>query len=244
MEAIQDALTDKTKAIIFSSPCNPTGAIFDEAYLRELADLLENYPNVFVISDEIYEFINYQKNHFSIAQVEDFQRRTFVVNGLSKGYAMTGWRIGYLAAPKWLADAVGKFQGQITSGTCSVAQRAALAALTGTMEPTEQMVQAFEKRRKLVLDRLSAMEGVNVAEPQGAFYFFPEVRSFFGKAAGSWNIEDATDLAMYILEEAHVSTVAGDAFGAPGYLRLSYAASEDQLTEALNRIEKALATLS
>lgn len=240
---LEEAITPKTKALILCSPSNPTGSVYTKEELKGLADVLARYPQVIVVSDEIYEHINYVGGHESIAQFENIRDRVVIINGVSKGYAMTGWRIGFIAAPKWIASACNKLQSQYTSGPCSVAQKAALAAYTGDQSCVEDMRKAFERRRDLVVTLAKEIPGFKVNHPKGAFYLFPEVSSYFGKSCGDRKIEDAGDLAMYLLEEGHVATVGGAAFGAPDCLRFSYATSDDNLKEALRRIKETLAKL-
>ena len=242
-EQLEKAITPKTRAIIFSSPSNPTGSLYSKAELKAIADVLAKYPDVIVISDEIYEHINFVGEHESIAQFEDIKRRCVVVNGVSKGYAMTGWRIGFIAAPVWIAKAVTKLQGQFTSGACSIAQKASEAALNAGDSECKKMTKIFKSRRDLVLGLLKEIPGLKLNTPQGAFYIFAEVSSFFGKEADGVKINTSDDLAMYLLEKAHVATVGGISFGAPECLRLSYATSEDRLTEAAKRLKEALAKL-
>lgn len=240
---VEDALTEKTKAVIFSSPCNPTGAVIKRDTMKEIAAVLSKRKDIYVISDEIYEYINYTGDHVSIGSFPEMKENTITVNGMSKGYAMTGWRIGYISAPVWLAKACAKFQGQFTSGACSIAQRAALAAITGDQTPTIEMGKAYLKRRDMVLDMLKEIPGLNTPTPDGAFYIFPDVSSYFGKSDGKTTINTASDMSLYILDEALVSTVTGDAFGAPNCIRISYAASDDDLVEAVKRIKEVLAKL-
>lgn len=243
-EQLENAITDKTKAIIFSSPCNPTGAVFSQAELEAIAKVVLAHENIYVIADEIYEHINFTDQHFSIASVPGMFERTITVNGFSKGYAMTGWRVGYICAPKWIAGACNKMQGQFTSGVCGIAQRAALAALTGDIEPTKKMAEVYQSRRKLVLDLIAEIPGMKANHPEGAFYVFPDVSFYFGKSNGEHKINDASDLSMYLLNEAKVSVVTGIAFGSPGCVRISYAASDEELKEALKRIKEALSKLN
>jgi len=238
------AITDKTKAIIFSSPCNPSGAVFSKDELKAIADVVLRHENIMVIADEIYEYINFTGKHESIGAFPGMFERTITVNGFSKGHAMTGWRVGYICAPEWLVKAVNKLQGQTTSGICSIAQRAAIAAVSGDMGPTMEMAAAYKRRRQLVLDLLADIPGVKSNEPQGAFYVFPDMSSFFGKSDGETNVNDANDLALYILGKAHVSTVSGAAFGSPNCIRISYAASDEDLKTALLKIKDALAQLN
>lgn len=243
-EQVKEAITDKTKAVIFSSPCNPTGSVFSRQELEAIAEVLKDREDITVISDEIYELINFGTKHESIGTIGDMIDRTVTVNGFSKGYAMTGWRVGYIGAPTWIAKAANKMQGQYTSGNCSIAQRAALTALTGPMEPTKEMAKAYENRRALVYDLLKEIPGFEVNMPQGAFYFFPNVKSYIGKEGEGVKINSVNDLCMYLLEDAHVSLVTGEAFGDPECLRLSYAASESELRSAIAKVKESLAKLS
>lgn len=240
---LEQAITPKTRMLILCSPSNPTGSVYTRAELEALAKVLEKHPNVFIISDEIYEYINFVGKHESIGQFESIFDRVVIVNGVSKGYAMTGWRIGYCAAPLWVAKACNKLQGQTTTGPNSIAQKAATVAINSDGAFPVTMCKAFEKRRNIVYERLKAMPGVNANMPQGAFYFFPEVKDLFGKANGDEVISNSSDLAMYLLNSANVALVPGSAFGAPDYIRLSYAASEASLVEAMNRIEAAIKQL-
>ncbi len=241
---LKAAITDKTKAIIFSSPCNPTGSVFTEEELKSLSEVILEHDELFVISDEIYEHINYTGAHCSIGSLPNMQDRTITVNGFAKGFAMTGWRVGYIGAPEWIAKGANKMQGQVTSANCSIAQRAALTALTTDLGPTKEMAKEYLRRRDIVHGLLKEIPGVEVNVPQGAFYFFPDVSSYFGKKAGDKLIANASDLCIHILEEAHVSLVTGEAFGAPKCVRLSYAASEEDLREAIKRIAEVLSKLS
>lgn len=243
-DQIREAITDKTKALIFSSPCNPTGSVFNRNELEAIAEVLKERKDIIVISDEIYELINFGEKHESIGTLEGMQDRTVTVNGFSKGFAMTGWRVGYIGAPLWLAKAANKMQGQYTSGNCSIAQRAGLGALTGSMEPTREMAKAYEERRALVHSLLKEIPGFEVNMPQGAFYFFPNVKHYLGMSNGEVSITSINDLCMYLLEDARVSLVTGEAFGDPECLRLSYAASEEDLKTAIARIKESLAKLS
>ena len=243
-EQIKEAITEKTKAIIFSSPCNPTGSVFTKQELEAIASVLEKRKDIIVIADEIYEMINFTGKHESIGAIDGMLERTVTVNGFSKGYAMTGWRVGYIGAPLWLAKAAGKMQGQYTSGNSSIAQRAAYTALTSSKQPSVEMAQAYEKRRSLVFDLLEAIPGFNVNMPQGAFYFFPNVSHYIGKSSASVKINSTNDLCLYLLKDSKVSLVTGEAFGDPRCLRLSYAASEHDLRNALARIKESLAKLS
>ena len=241
---LEAAITDKTKAIIYSSPCNPTGAVFSKEELEAIADVVKRHDGIMVIADEIYEYINFAGVNHSIAAVPGMFERTITVNGVSKSYAMTGWRIGYICAPEWLAKAVNKMQGQVTSGVCSIAQRAALAAILGGKEKTAEMVETYRRRREMVYELLRDIPGMKINKPEGAFYMFPDISSYFGKSNGDVKIENASDMAMYILNTAHVSVVTGDAFGSPKCIRISYAASDENLKEALKRIKDALGKLS
>jgi len=236
-EQLRAAITPKTKMIWFSSPCNPSGMLYSKEELRALADVLVDYPNIIVVSDEIYEHINFVGEHFSMAQFEDMYDRTVVVNGVSKAFAMTGWRIGYIGAPEYIARACNKMQGQITSGANCIAQRAVIMALEAPVSNIQFMIDEFKERRQLILGLLNNIEGFETTEPQGAFYVFPNVSSFFGKTLKGHKIENATDFSMFLLEEALVATVTGDAFGNPDCIRISYAASQDQIKEALQRIK-------
>ncbi|NND07660.1 MAG: pyridoxal phosphate-dependent aminotransferase [Saprospiraceae bacterium] len=236
---LANALTDKTKMLIFSSPCNPTGSVYTAEELAALVQVLKDYPRVVVVSDEIYEFINFTDRHMSIGTFDEVKDRTVTVNGFSKGFAMTGWRLGYMGAPAWIASACTKIQGQVTSGANSFGQKAAAYALGASRESAEIMCKAFLSRRDIVIDLCKRIPGFKVNKPTGAFYVFPDVSSFFGKSANGSVIKDANDFAQYILHEAHVSLVSGSAFGADECVRISYAASEDQLREALERIRKA-----
>jgi len=240
---LEAAITPRTKALILCSPSNPTGSVYSKEELKDLADVLAKYPDITIISDEIYEHINYIGKHESIAQFDNIKERVVVVNGVSKAYAMTGWRVGFIAAPLWIAKATNKLQGQYTSGASSIAQKAAVAAFTGDQSCVEEMRQAFLRRRDLGVKLLKEIPGIKVNVPQGAFYLFPEVDTYFGKSFENYSINDVGDLAMYLLEVGHVATVGGAAFGAPTCLRLSYATSDEQLTEAIKRIKEALAKL-
>ena len=242
-EQLEQAITAKTRLVVLCSPSNPTGSIYSRDELRALADVLARHEQVMIIADEIYEHINYVGGHESLAQFEAIRDRVCIINGVSKAYAMTGWRIGYLAAPLWLAKAVTKLQGQYTSGASSIAQKAAEAAYNGPQQCVEDMRVAFERRRDLIVSLFKAIPGMRVNVPDGAFYLFPEVSAFFGKRAGDTVINDAGDLALYLLNEAHVATVSGDAFCCPGYIRLSYATSDDNIREAARRIAAALEKL-
>jgi aspartate aminotransferase len=237
------AITSKTRAIIFSSPCNPTGSVFLRDELEAIAHVVLKHDNLLVIADEIYEHINFTGKHFSIASLPGMFERTITVNGFAKGFAMTGWRVGYIAAPKWIADGCNKVQGQLTSANCSIAQRAALAAITSDIAPTLAMVNEYHHRREVVYNILKEIPGIKTNYPQGAFYFFPDVSSYFGKSNGSIVIRNSDDFCMYMLEKAHVSLVPGEAFGDENCIRISYAAAEKDLIEALRRMKEALALL-
>lgn len=240
---LEAAITPKTKMVMLCSPSNPTGSVYSREELKGLADVLAKYPDIIILADEIYEHINYTGEFNSISQFENVRDRVVIVNGVSKAYAMTGWRIGFLAAPLWIAKANSKLQSQYTSGCSSIAQKAAEEAYNGPQECVETMRQAFERRRDLIVSLLKEIPGLKINHPEGAFYIFPEVSSYFGKTDGSRTIKDANDLAMYLLEVAHVATVDGAAFCAPGYIRLSYATSDDNIREAARRIAEALAKL-
>lgn len=240
---LEAAITPRTKALILCSPSNPTGSVYSKEELAALAEVLAKYPQVIIIADEIYEHINYVGKHESIAQFENVREQVVIVNGVSKAYAMTGWRIGFVAGPEWIVKAINKLQGQYTSGPCSVSQKAAEAAYTGTQDPVEEMRQAFERRRDLIVKLAKEIPGLEVNQPQGAFYLFPKCDSFYGKSAGDRTINDADDLAMYLLEVGHVACVGGTSFGAPECIRISYATSDENIVEAMRRIKEALAQL-
>jgi aspartate aminotransferase len=240
---VEKAITPKTKAILFSSPCNPSGSVFSEQELRAIADVVAKHERVHVIADEIYEYINFEGKHFSIGSIPSIKDRVITVNGFSKGYAMTGWRVGYIAAAKQIAAACDKIQGQVTSGTCSIAQKAAYAGITGDMSFAKEMTSAYKRRRDLVIGLLKEIPGLKINVPKGAFYIFPDVSAYLGKSFNGQVIKTAGDLAMYVLNEGHVSSVGGDAFGAPNNLRISFAASDDNLKEAIRRIKECLAKL-
>jgi len=237
---LEAAITPKTKAFIFSSPCNPTGTVYTREELEALAAVFERHPHITVISDEIYEYIRFEGNHESIATIGKMQERTVVVNGLSKGFAMTGWRFGYIAAPLPIAQACVKLQGQFTSATCSITQRAAIAALTGDLSPSMAMTAAFKRRRSLVVEALSKIDRLHCNQPDGAFYVFPDVSQYYGTSWGDYQIQNADDLATYLLMEAHVAVVTGEAFGDTNCIRISYATSDEKLKEAMRRITLAL----
>ncbi|WP_372744987.1 pyridoxal phosphate-dependent aminotransferase [Lutibacter sp.] len=237
---LEAAITPKTKMIFFNSPNNPSGTVYSEAEYRALAAVIEKYPNIYIMSDEIYEHINYGEPMFSFASIESMYDRTITVNGVAKAFAMTGWRIGYIGAPEWIAKACNKLQGQITSGANSIAQRATIAALDAPVSKIQYMVDEFKKRRDIVLELLAEIDGVKCNTPGGAFYVFPDVSAFFGKTIKGYKIENAGDFSMFLLEVANIATVTGDAFGAPTCLRISYAASEKQLREAMKRFKEAV----
>lgn len=242
-EQLEAAITPKTKLFMFSSPCNPSGSVYSREELKGLADVFSKYPDVLIISDEIYEYINYKGKHESIAQFADIKDRVIIVNGLSKGFAMTGWRLGYIAADPAIVKGCEKLQGQITSATCSITQRAAIEALTGDLTPSHDMLKAFTDRRKRMLELLKEIPDIRCAVPDGAFYVFPKVDTYFGKKHGDAVIANADDLCMYLLNTAHVSTVTGTAFGEPTCIRISFANSMPNIEKALERIKKALAAL-
>ncbi|WP_010230666.1 pyridoxal phosphate-dependent aminotransferase [Gillisia marina] len=239
-QQLKEAITPKTKMIWYSSPCNPSGMVYSKEELRALADVLLDYPDIIVLSDEIYEHINFVGGHASMAQFDDMYDRVITVNGVSKAFAMTGWRIGYIGAPEWIARACNKMQGQITSGANCIAQRAVITALEAPVSKIQFMIDTFKERRKLIISLLDAIEGFKTTEPEGAFYVFPDISFFFGKILKGHQIDNATDFSMFLLEEALVATVTGDAFGNPNCIRFSYAASEDQIKEALKRIKEAV----
>lgn len=243
-EQLEAAITPKSKIFMFSSPCNPTGSVYSKEELAALVKVFEKHPKIFIISDEIYEHINFVGKHESIAQFESIKDRVIIVNGFSKAFAMTGWRLGYIAANKDIAAANDKMQGQTTSGTCSIAQRAGIVAYEQGLESVHKMKEAFARRRQLVYELLNDIPGVKTNLPEGAFYFFPEISSFFGKKDPDGNvIKDSSDLALYLLNFGHIATVGGDSFGNNNYIRLSYAASDENLKEALRRMKEALAKL-
>ncbi len=246
-DQLENAINPKTKLFIFSSPCNPTGAVYSKEELAALAEVFRKYPQVFIISDEIYEYINYAHSkgggHQSIAQFDFLKDRVILINGLSKGFAMTGWRLGYMAANETIAKACEKIQGQFTSGTSAISQRAAIAALSGSLAPTYEMIEQFTTRKNRVIELLQELPELQFNEPDGAFYIFPEVNYYLGKKDGDVVIENANDLCMYLLNTAHVSTVAGDAFGAPGYIRISFANSMKNIEAGFKRIKEGLENL-
>lgn len=239
-QQLEAAITPKTKMIWFSSPCNPSGSVYSKSELRALADVLKNHPNIYIVSDEIYEHINFVGGHASMAEFEDMYDRTITVNGVSKAFAMTGWRIGFLGAPEAIARACNKMQGQITSGANCIAQRAVITALEASPTKVQYMIDEFKVRRDLILGLLKDIDGFTCNTPEGAFYVFPDVTAFFGKTLNGTLIKNATDFSLYLLEAALVATVTGDAFGNPNCIRISYAASQDQIIEAINRIKKAV----
>jgi len=243
-DQLEQAITPKTRAFLFSSPSNPTGEVYSKSELKRLVDVFIKYPQILIISDEIYEYINYEGRHESIAQFDEIRDRVAVINGVSKGYAMTGWRIGYMAGPLWLAKACMKLQGQYTSGACSIAQKASIAGFTGDQKPIDLMVNEFKKRRDLVVSRLSRIKGVRTNNPPGAFYVLPDITDFIGKSFGDTVIMNSNDLVMFLLNEAHVALVSGAAFGAPDCIRISYSTSETVLNQAIDRIEAALSKLT
>lgn len=240
---VEAAITPRTKVFMFSSPCNPSGAVYNKAELESLAAVFRKYPNIAIISDEIYEYINFVGKHESIAQFEDLKDRVVLINGLSKGFAMTGWRLGYIAASAQIAKACEKLQGQFTSGTNSITQKAAVAALTGDLRPSMEMTEEFTRRRARTLQLVSEIPGFKCFEPEGAFYVFPDVSAYYGKSDGTNTIQNAADLSMYILNNAHVSSVMGDAFGEPKCVRFSFANSMGNIEKAWGRIKEALAKL-
>ena len=243
-EQVAQAITPNTKAILFSTPCNPTGSVFSEKELRAIAEVVAKNERIIVIADEIYEYINFEGSHFSIGSIDEIRERVVTVNGVSKGFAMTGWRVGYIGAPKYIAAACDKIQGQVTSGTCSIAQKASLAAVNGDLSAPKEMAAAYRRRRDLVIGLLKEIPGLKVNVPTGAFYAFPDVSAYLGKTAPDGSrIEKASDLSMHILNDVYVSSVGGDAFGAPDCIRISFAASDDNLKEAFRRIKECLAKL-
>jgi aspartate aminotransferase len=241
---LEAAVTPKTKAVIYSSPCNPTGSVFSKEELEAIAEVVKKHPSMMVIADEIYELINFVGRNYSIASFPGMFERTITVNGFSKGYAMTGWRVGYICAPLEIAKACEKIQGQFTSGGTGIAQRAALAGISGDQAPSKAMAEAYLRRRDLVLGLIQDIPGIKTHIPEGAFYFFPDVSAFFGKSAHGYDVKTADDLCLYLLAIANVSLVTGEAFGAPSCIRLSYAASDEELVEAMKRIKKALGELA
>ncbi len=239
-QALEAAITPKTKMMVYSSPCNPSGSVYSKEELRALADVLVKYPKIIVVSDEIYEHINFTENHASMAQFEDMYNRTVTVNGVSKAFSMTGWRIGFMGGPEYIARACNKMQGQVTSGANCIAQRATITALENPPSKIQYMVEAFKQRRKLILDLLAEIPGFKTNEPEGAFYVFPDISYYFGKTLHGKTINNASDFALFLLEEANVATVTGEAFGDPDCIRISYAASEKDIKEAMKRMKTAL----
>ena len=239
-EQLENSINSKTKLVMFNSPNNPSGTIYTEKELRALGKVLEKHPNIYILSDEIYEHINYGTPHFSIASIPELYERTITVNGVAKAFAMTGWRLGYIGAPEWIAKACNKMQGQITSGANCIAQRATIAAVNAPVSQIKYMVDEFSKRREIIIDLLKAIPGIKINQPQGAFYVFPDVSDYFGRTLNNKKIENASDFAIYLLEEAHVATVTGEAFGNGDCIRISYAASEKNIREAIKRISKSL----
>jgi len=239
-EQLKNSINEKTKMVWFSSPCNPSGSVYNEKELKEIVDVLESHKNIFVVSDEIYEHINYKGEHLSIGSFDTIKERTITVNGVSKAFAMTGWRIGYIGAPEWIARACNKVQGQVTSGANCIAQRAVITALNENPDKIEYMVEEFKSRRDLILNLLNDIEGFECNVPDGAFYVFPDISYFFGKEISGIKINNASDMSMFLLEKALVATVTGDAFGNPNCIRISYAASKEKIIEAVSRIKKLL----
>ena len=242
-EQLESAITPKTKMLILCSPSNPTGSVYSKEELKSLADVLAKYPEIYIVADEIYEHINYIGKHESIAQFENIRERVIIVNGVSKAYAMTGWRIGFIAAAEWIVKGCNKLQGQYTSGPCSVSQIASVEAYVGSQEPVAEMQKAFQRRRDLIVKLTKEIPGLEVNVPEGAFYLFPKCSSFYGKSYNGQTINNSDDLAMYLLTEAHVATVGGESFGAPDCFRMSYATSDENIIEAIKRIKEALAKL-
>ena len=237
---LESSITKKTKLVIINSPNNPSGSVYTKQEYIELAKILEKYPEVFILSDEIYEHINYGVPHYSFAKIPSMYKRTITVNGLAKAFAMTGWRIGYIGAPAWIAKACTKMQGQITSGTNCIAQRATIAALEAPVSKIQYMVEEFKERRELIISLLNEVEGIKLNKPMGAFYIFPDISYFFGKTLKNKKINNASDFAIFLLEESHVATVTGDAFGSPNNIRISYAASKEEIKKAIDRIKSSL----
>jgi aspartate aminotransferase len=243
-EQLEEVITDKTRMFLFSSPSNPSGGVYCQSELEDLARVFRKYPNIIIVADEIYDHINYSGGPCSFAMIKDLKERIVVINGVSKGFAMTGWRMGYMLAPLWLATACNKLQGQLTSGPSTISQMATLEALSTSLEPTYKMRDEFEKRRNIVVELLKQVDGVKTNVPEGAFYSLIDISGFFGKKNGKHLIKNSDDMAMYLLEEANVSVVGGDAFGVPECIRISFATSEDNLREAIKRMEKSLSILS
>ena len=243
-DQIRDAITDKTRLVMFSSPCNPTGSVYSKQELSDMADLINRHPDIMIMADEIYEYINFEGKHESIGAFDKVKDQTITINGMSKGFAMTGWRLGYMGAPRWVAKACAKLQGQFTSGAASFSQLAAAHALNSSLQHTYEMVEAYKQRRELVTTMLSKIPGMKVNNPEGAFYVFPDISELYGKSNGVQTINDADDFCEILLKQAHVAVVTGKAFGADNCFRLSYASSEEQLKEAITRMEKCLAGFS
>jgi aspartate aminotransferase len=243
-EQLKEAITENTKMVLFSSPCNPTGSVYTHDELKDLSEVISKHENITIVSDEIYEYINFTNKHVSIGTFENVKDRTVTVNGFAKGFAMTGWRLGYIGAPTWIAKACAKIQGQFTSGATAFGQMAGAHALSSDLTPTHKMKEAFQKRRDLVKSLLDEIPGIKTNNPQGAFYFFPDISSFFGKTDGKATINNSVEFCEYLLQNAHVAAVAGSAFGDNNCFRISYAASEAQLTEAMRRVKEALDKLS
>ena len=240
---LESKITDKTKLLMFSSPCNPSGTVYTKKELTDIAEMLEKYPNIYIIADEIYEHINFTEEHFSIGSIPSIKERVITVNGVSKGFAMTGWRVGFIGAPLWIAKACTKIQGQVTSATCSISQKAAEAAVSANPEVVSKMKDIFLERRDLVLEKFNEIDGIKCNVPEGAFYLFPDISYYFGKSDGETTINSSDDLCMYLLNKCYVALVAGTPFGNPECVRISYAASEENLLEAIRRIKKQLSKL-
>ena len=240
---LESKITDKTKLLMFSSPCNPSGTVYTKKELTDIAEMLEKYPNIYIIADEIYEHINFTEEHFSIGSIPSIKERVITVNGVSKGFAMTGWRVGFIGAPLWIAKACTKIQGQVTSATCSISQKAAETAVSANPEVVSKMKDIFLERRDLVLEKFNEIDGIKCNVPEGAFYLFPDISYYFGKSDGETTINSSDDLCMYLLNKCYVALVAGTPFGNPECVRISYAASEENLLEAIRRIKKQLSKL-
>ena len=234
---IKDHISNKTRMVIINSPNNPSGSLYNEVELKKIAEMLKDHPGIFILSDEIYEHINYGIKHFSFASIPEMYERTITVNGVAKAFAMTGWRIGYLGAPEWLAEACTKLQGQSTSGANCIAQKATIAALDANIDQIKYMIDEFRERKKIIIDLLSRIEGFKLNDPEGAFYIFPDISYFFGKTIDGFEIKDSTDFSLFLLEKAHVATVTGEAFGSPKNIRISYAASRENIKKAVSRIK-------
>jgi aspartate aminotransferase len=240
---LESKITDKTKLLMFSSPCNPSGTVYTKKELTDIAEMLEKYPNIYIIADEIYEHINFTEEHFSIGSIPSIKERVITVNGVSKGFAMTGWRVGFIGAPLWIAKACTKIQGQVTSATCSISQKAAETAVSANPDVVSKMKDIFLERRDLVLEKFNEIDGIKCNVPEGAFYLFPDISYYFGKSDGETTINSSDDLCMYLLNKCYVALVAGTPFGNPECVRISYAASEENLLEAISRIKKQLSKL-